>query len=396
MKKLLAIVLAAVMVLSLAACGNTSGGASDTTQAASQTNAAESQAAETAAAETEGNAEVELKSYKIGVLSHTNSGGCWERILDAADHVAKNLNCEVTSAVGSSPDQILSEVENFIASGCDGVIVMNEGGVTSRLIDLCEESGVYIVFSDCGFSVNTDDADYDTYKTNEFYCGNVAHDEYADSYACAEDMIAKGAKHFVIYGLPPGISNNFDKRAIGAEDAVDKAGLDYVEVRSYSLAQVSPTVMSQNPDTDAIFSFVTTPDSFNVDEFVANYAGKVQVSAYMCGDVTEEFEKGFLTHVSCGSEARIEMAFALLYNAMTGHRIADADKVAPIIEYPHMWITDADDYKVFISNVTGGKYAYSFDEVKEWLSIYGNDVTIDELQKTALEFSDGTWIEEHK
>lgn len=57
----------------------------------------------------------------------------------------------------------------------DGLIIMNDGGVTSRLVDLCEEAGVYIVFSDCGLSVVEED-DYSTYATSEYYLGHVAHE----------------------------------------------------------------------------------------------------------------------------------------------------------------------------------------------------------------------------
>lgn len=385
MKKLFALLLACAMALSLCACGSdeaSSGGVSPgSTPTAENTSSVSGQA--------------DLPAYKIGVLSHTNSGACWDRILDAAQYVAGELNCQVVTAVGSSPDQILSETENFIASGCDGIIIMNEGGVTSRLVDLCSEANVYIAFSDCGYTV-TEDADYDSFKANKFYCGNVAHSEYDDSYTCASAMIENGAKNFVIFGLPPGISTNFDLRATGAIDAVKDAGLTYVEARSYSLAQVSPTIMSQYPDTDAIFSFVTTADSFNVEEFASNYGDKVQVSAYMSGDVTHEMEIGFLDFVSVGSEARIEMAFALLYNGLRGGRLAESDGSAPVIEFPHLWITDADQFKTFYANVTDGNHAYTMDEVKEWLTIYNDDVDLEQMRATAKAFSDPDgWLAAH-
>ena len=190
MKKFVSLMLAAVMVFTLAACSGSEGSVQ------TQPDTAESSGADALIS-----SDVqELKAHKIGILSHTNSGGCWERIYDAAGYVAKNLNCTTMKAVGSSADQILSEVENFIAAGCDGIICMNDGGVTSRLVSLCEESDVYIVFSDCGYAVSEDD-DYSTYNTSPYYCGNVAHDEFADSYTCAEMMINNGAKHPVVFGI---------------------------------------------------------------------------------------------------------------------------------------------------------------------------------------------------
>lgn len=382
-KKLLSLLLAlCLMAALLAGCDN--GQAGDDTPSDSNSPAGSN------------STETEMPAYKIGIISHTNSGGCWERILDAAEYMGGELNCEVSAAVGSSADAILTEAENFIASGVDGLIIMNDGGVTSRLVDLCEEAGVYIVFSDCGLSVVEED-DYSTYATSEYYLGHVAHDEYDDSYACAQDMIANGAENFVIFGLPPGISANFDKRAVGAMDAITDAGLEYVEARSYAMAEIANNLMSQYPETDAIFSFVTTPDSFNVADMAAKYGGKIQISAYMVGDVSYEFEVGFLTHVSVGSEARMQLAFALLYSGLRGERVSNADGTPAEIEFPHLWITSGEDFETFYAATTGGNHAYSIDEMKQLIKVFNPDVTPEDYQVIADAFSaeDG-WLASKK
>lgn len=382
-KKLLSLLLALCLTAALlASCDN--GQAGDNTPADNTPPASD------------GSSDIEMPAYKIGIISHTNSGGCWERILDAAKYMGGELNCEVSAAVGSSADAILTEAENFIASGVDGLIIMNDGGVTSRLVDLCEEAGVYLVFSDCGLSV-IEEADYSTYATSEYYLGHVAHDEYDDSYACAQDMIANGAENFVIFGLPPGISANFDKRAVGAMDAITDAGLEYVEARSYAMAEIANNLMSQYPETDAIFSFVTTPDSFNVADMAAKYGGKIQISAYMVGDVSYEFEVGFLTHVSVGSEARMQLAFALLYSGLRGERIGNADGTPAEIEFPHLWVTSEEDFKTFYAATTGGNHAYSIDEMKQLIKVFNPDVTPEDYQTIADAFSaeDG-WLASKK
>lgn len=383
MKKITALLLSLVMALSLAACSG-GGSAATTTEQPAQ---GETNAQTEAAGNEDAPADVELPSYKIGIICHTNSGGCWERIYDAAKYVADNLNCTVDSAIGSNADSCLTEAENMIAAGYDGLIFLADGGVTSRLIDMCSEAGVYLAFSGCNLTVTEEDG-YEDFSKNEYYCGNYSHDEYGDAAKCVEMMIDNGAKNFVVYGLPPGISSNFDLRVSGAVDAINDAGLSYNEVRSFTLAQVSPTIMSQYPDTDAIFSFVTTPDSFNVEDFAAQNAGKVQVSGYMVGDVTHEFDINFLTQVCVGEEAQIEMTFAMLYNALRGNRIADADGKAPVVNFSHLWIDNKDDWDKFLASTTNGNHAYDFEtEVKNWITVYGNDVTIDELQEVASSFS---------
>lgn len=388
--KLLSMLLAFCMLLFLfAGCGNTTesaenpdtgiGESTDTGISDSVNEGASDESAE------------ELPAYKIGIISHTTSGGCWDRILDAAEYLGDALNCEIVTAVGSSADAILTEAENFIAAGVDGIITLNDGGVTSRLVDICEDANVYLVFSDCGYSSYLDD-DYADYASNPYFLGHVAHDEYADAYACASDMIANGAENFVIFGLPPGIASNFDQHTVGAIDAINDAGLDApVEARSYTMAELASNLMSQYPDTDAIFSFVTTSQYFNTLEMAEQYGGKIQVSAYMEGDVTEEFESGFLTHVSIGSEARIELSFALLYSALRGTRIENEDGTAPNILFPHLWITSAEDFATFYSATTGGNHAYSLDEVEQLIAAFNSDVSVSDYETLAAEFST-TWL----
>lgn len=373
-KRLLSLLLALAMMFSLVACGDSSGEQPD-----------ESNPGVSDSAVDPGTTEDEMPPFKIGILYHTNSGGCWERMLDAAEYMAGELNCEIMTAVGSNADAILTEVENFIAAGVDAVIIGNEGGITSRLVDVCSDAGVYIAFSDCGLSA-IEEADYSTYSTNEYYLGHVAHDEYADSYACAKMMIENGAKNFVIFGLPPGISSNFDKRAVGAADAIKEAGLDYVEARSYSMAEIGNTLMSQYPDTDAIFSFVTTPDNFNVPDMASKYGGKIQISAYMVGDVSYEFDVGFLTHVSVGSEVRLQVTFALVYSALRGSRVCNEDGTPAEILFPHLWITSGEDFETFYNATTGGNHAYSIDEMKQLMKNYNPEVTPADYQAIADAF----------
>lgn len=86
-KKLLSVLLILAIVFALAACGG-------------QPDAAETPDTPTAAP---GGTETDMPSYKIGILCHTNSGGCWERMMDAADYMAEELNLDIVTAVGATP-----------------------------------------------------------------------------------------------------------------------------------------------------------------------------------------------------------------------------------------------------------------------------------------------------
>lgn len=379
-KKLLSLLLALCMMVGLfAGCSDTAADEPNTSDAPV---VSDEGTAPDAAVE-----EGELPRFKIGILYHTNSGGCWDRLMHNAEYVADELNLDIMTAVGGNADAIITEVENFIAAGVDAVVIGNDGGITSRLVNICSDAGVYIAFGDCGLSA-IDEADYSSYATNPYYLGHVSQDEYVDSYNCVKDMIAKGGTNFAVFGLPTGISTNFDKRAIGAMDAIKEAGLEYVEARSYSMAEVGNTLMSQYPDTNAIFSFVTTPDNFNVPDMVSKYGGKIQVSAYWVGDVSFEFEAGFLTHVNVGSEARLQLAMALVYSALRGSRICDEEGIPPEIMFPCLWITSAEEFQAYYNATTGDNHAFSIDELKQMMKNYNPDVTAADYQAAADNFSD--------
>jgi len=383
--KLLGLALALCLIISLlAGCG----GKTDTVPTDTQS----AQTEETPATDEtpEPTIEVELTPFKIGLIASVSSGGGWDLIADAINYLADELNCEVTTpTVANSPDQILAAIENYIAADVDGIIAFNNGGITPRMVQACEAAGVYLVFSEAG---QLKDEGYETVEKSEYLLGEVAPDEYAVAKEGAQIMIDNGAKNVVVFGLPPGISPSFDMRATGAIDAVKAAGLaDPVEARGYQLPEIAGNLMAQYPDTDAIFGFVTTQDSFNVPDMVAKYGGKLQVSAYMVGDVTEEMESGFLTQVSVGPCARAELSFALLYNAMRGDRLSQADGSAPNILFQDLWITNVADFKKFIAKTTGGNHAYSIDEIKQLIKAFNPNVTIGDYQELADEFTT-SWL----
>jgi hypothetical protein len=113
----------------------------------------------------------------------------------------------------------------------------------------------------------------------------------------------------------------------------------------------------------------------------------------MVGDVSYEFDVGFLTHVSVGSEARMQLAFALMYNGLRGDRVSDADGVAAEILFPHLWITSEKDFKSFYNATTGGNHAYSMDEMKPLIKVFNADAVPNDYQAVADNFSaEGGWL----
>ena len=334
----------------------------------------------------------DLPHYKIGLVAFTNTGLWWERCYDAVNALAKEFNCEVSIAYGDTPDAVIAAVENLCSAGVDGIIAMATGGVTPRLVEICQASNTYLVggYNDC-----TIDAGYESIASNPYWVGNVYFDEYATSYSIAQDMINNGAKNFVIFGLPPGISTSFDLRATGAMKAVEDAGLTSVEVRSFALPEIANTFLTQYPDTDAVYSIMYATTYITNPIMSAGYAGKLQVSTYDDeGDTVAAFDSGLLTHATEGGNAQAQVCFALLYNALGGAKLTNADGTAPHILLPYNVMKSSAEYTIFLEHSTNGKYPYSLDEVKAMMKAYNPDVTVESIEAFTSVFST-EWLANH-
>jgi len=329
---------------------------------------------------------VELPHYKIGLLAYTNAGLWWDRIYDAISALCEEYNCELVTAAADMPDTVIAAVENLCSSGVDGIIALSTGGVIQRLVEICEASQVFLV---AGNNDVTLDAGYDSIAKNEYWLGDVYADEYETSYAVTKEMIENGAKNFVIFGLPPGISTSFDLRANGAMDAVKDAGLSpAVEARSFAMPEVANTFLTQYPNTDAVFSVVCSSTYITNPIMSQGYAGKLQVSSYEEeGDTVAAFEAGLLTHAMEGHNAQAQVCFALLYNALRGDRMAAADGTAAHILLPYLIIRSAEEYQLFLDNSTNGKYPFSSDDIKSMIKVFNPDASADSIQEFVSDFS---------
>lgn len=127
MKKVLSILLAVVMVLSLAACGG------------KKTETAESSSGET------------TKAFKVGI-NNWGQANFFARAGKAAmeDELAK-LGCEVIATVTDNVTDRTEAIENMVQQGCDAIII-EEGDITECEAAILEakEAGIIIGSMDAG------------------------------------------------------------------------------------------------------------------------------------------------------------------------------------------------------------------------------------------------------
>jgi len=319
-------------------------------------------------------------------MAYINAGAWFQTINDAVTVIASKLNCEITTAAAGNPDESIAAVENLCAAGCNGIVCLATAGVSSKLIDICQKNNVYLVA--CYNDISGDDG-YAATSTNPFYAGGIYANEHDTGYQIMKAMIDAGATQTAVFGLPPGVSTSFDQRIGGAEDAIKDANLQVLtEARSFDMAGATQNLLSQYPNLNGIFSSVTSTVYLSQPLVAAGLAGKVQVNTYDEGpDGLAGFQNGTVTIATDGANAEAQFAFCMLYNAMSGNRMADGSGAAQNILMPYAIIKSAADYQVFIDNSTNGKAPYTADELAQFITVTNPSANAADMAKAAGNFS---------
>ncbi len=175
MKKFLAIAMAAVMVLSLAACGGSAAPAAEEAAPAAEAAAPAAEAAEAAApvveASEEAVAEVAAVS-KVGVSMPTKDLQRWIQDGDNMKSQLEALGYEVDLQYASNDVQTqVSQIENMIGAGANVLVIAAiEGSSLGEALTMAKESGIPVIAYD-RLLMNSDAVDYyatfDNYKVGQ-------------------------------------------------------------------------------------------------------------------------------------------------------------------------------------------------------------------------------------
>ncbi len=160
MKKVLAVLLAATMACSLAACGGgQSAPATTAAETAAKTEAAGTTAEATEAAKEEAPVPAEQKKIsKIGVSINATSNENNRAMFEFAQEKIKahGYECVATNADGVISKQA-QDIENLITQGCDALILINaDKDSTSTLVQQAKDAGIIVVTYAGGFIKGTD------------------------------------------------------------------------------------------------------------------------------------------------------------------------------------------------------------------------------------------------
>ena len=174
MKKVLAIAMAAVMVLSLAACGGQQAAAEAAVEAVAEEAYAEGAADAVEAVEEVAEAVAEVAAAnKVGVSMPTKDLQRWNQDGDNMKTQLEAQGYEVDLQYASNDVQTqVSQIENMIASGCTVLVIAAiEGSSLGEALTMAKESGIPVIAYD-RLLMNSDAVSY--YATFDNYkVGNV-------------------------------------------------------------------------------------------------------------------------------------------------------------------------------------------------------------------------------
>ncbi|MBR4131380.1 MAG: sugar ABC transporter substrate-binding protein [Oscillospiraceae bacterium] len=385
MKKILALILALVMVFALCACGTESAPA-----ASSGTQSAGSDSG------------VKTVHHKIGIAHYTDAGKAVDAMRAFLEGIAGPMDIEFVYATLSTYDEAtnLTAMQNLISSGCEGILMSADMGTTA-ILEECASAGVYVAGFLCDYNQSYWTANEEVFG-NEYFLGTVC-DGHADIGFYAEDVAAKviegGYKHvgvviFPEYAYPnqAAASRTFREK-IDAYNAT-AAEADKIEVYDDEVLNFSPldaTYFSNYPEMDCLFS-VAAGASFVYPVMVA--AGKTNIPLFTSGfEGTEDADNfgtagnGCFKGTLCSTPEAMVYPLCLMIDKLNGTTYADLPEKAERVDCSVLEIlSDEDMAKVKSSSLYySAKFENSFltaDEVINLCASYNPSATYANLVDT--------------
>ena len=325
-------------------------------------------------------------SYKVGVILYDTECQWAKDIVGCLRAIGEPLGVTFETAIGGTdPEVTIQDVQNFGAAGYDGIVNLHPGTIMSKLVEICEQYGMYIVTSNDPSSASED---YAEFSANEYFAGEVWEDEKEIAGEIIQDMVDKGATEFGLHGFPYGLSAQMDARLDGARAKLAELGIseDMIhEGLSFDKAGAADELIAQYPNLSAIFSSVETVSTVYQPLINSGRSGEILLNCYDPNDdALAAFQDGTLSYATTGTCADSMIAFILLYNAMTGNKMLQEDGSAASINMKYLFCTSADDFETAMNYCSADHPAYTLEELQPFI---GADASYADLKAFAEQFS---------
>ncbi|MDY4490993.1 MAG: substrate-binding domain-containing protein [Candidatus Faecousia sp.] len=381
MKKLLAILLACVMLISLTACSGSNDASAQTQTPKTDAPASDSEAAPSNTPE--------VKPFKYGFI-------CW----GTADEHGRTLNAAVQWAVeaaggefimdGSaiSAESTVAAAENLISAGCDMISFCTYAGesTVATISDLCQANQVYWTMWDTTIS----DAEIQAYIDNDpYYVGCTSEDNVTAGYNTMKSLGEAGATNVIIIRYGSNIPT-CDDRCTGALNYIQEAGgitvvEDMIIQSGDDYKNAISNVLLAHPEVDSVLLAGSGTYSSSVAEaFKEKGKDTFYIGAFDYFDsMGDMLKSGELTVINGGHMVTGTFSALLAINSYFGSPLS-AQKAH--ITIPYLVLDSYEDYEAYIQYASQGA-AYTSEELQQFLVAYNPDLTLDSFQEGVSKWS---------
>ena len=394
MKKLIALLLALVMVFALVACGSTGG---NETPAPSQGNdpaptgsQGNDPAPGTEGPKTDSKGRYPAETIKIGFVNYDPTAEQWLVLESYFEYLQDAYNIEIMASEAlDSAEGELAFIDACAAAGCQAIFgyynVSNEQAFLRAA-----EHGMYY-FGQGGNLAFTENPEVmsSPYYLGSFYTGNA---DYQYGYGCIEMLVEAGCHK--IAGVSGGKNFGvqiFIDRWQGAMDAIADYQAKGVDIELvYEVAgfpgtdggfEAGQTAVLGMDNVDGVFSTLSalmwiapTQDAGKFGQLKFAAAGET-----MSEGAIGMFGAGFYVGTATEIIDVFGMAIPLIINAVDGTPIRNADGTAPMVKSGWWKVTNMGDAGYY-GTVQGGEngWVFSIEDVRSLLVAYNPDVTVED------------------
>ena len=268
MKKVLAVALAAVMVLSLAACGGsaTTAETAAATEAAKEEAAPAAEAAAPAAEEAAPAEEAADEPIKIGFVNMSSGNPVFYDLELGVKETAEKLGVELQWVAPATADAVQQAtlVEQIVNTGVDAIGVVPYTAQLQTCMEAATEKGVKVA-QVSGSNISYADLDF-TVGTDQYGVGN-------DVGKLAAAKIDPSVEYKIATITDLGGGEAYELRKQGFTDALDEAGIKYEIVGEFSCED------DINKAVEAVESGTATIDGLNMWYFCGGWPLMTDVTA---------------------------------------------------------------------------------------------------------------------
>lgn len=324
MKRFLSLILALVLMLSLAACGGNNPTPSGDTNKPSNTPATDGDNegtegdTSTEPSSSTGTPEsqdfqfpADIPAKKVGVVGIFTGNELYIQWKKNLSSLSEKFNVEFQFVEASSTEEVAGAIENLCTAGIDGIMMQS---LSENALSIAHDHNVPIV----SYCMTYSQDQMDTFASYDNFIGVITEEDIVAATHAAESMYAAGCRKVGIAGLQRGRSQMMDDRADYFKARFQELGGEII-AEDYSLMSFGTTISSfaaAYPDMDGVFSVILNEAVFQTYT-TEGLAGYVKLAGFDMSDSCDAyFESGDLVFTCTGQQATIVTAFAPLYNYM--------------------------------------------------------------------------------